>query len=164
MTIRQFELFHGAVLAKLVRNEKPLTLRMIETRTGEAWSVYTINDEVDLFLKHSASAKELTREPGSLSWHFVFTPKQVAQIDELQIVRQAHVALVCGRKDIRLENMQICLLTPKDVASLIDFEEKSSQSVTVKYIPGKKLRVYSGHSVECLIAQSSLDKWEVPGS
>jgi hypothetical protein len=30
MTIKQFELFHGAVLTKLVRSDRPITLRMID--------------------------------------------------------------------------------------------------------------------------------------
>jgi hypothetical protein len=164
VTIRQFELFHGAVLAKLVRSDRPLTLRMIETRPGEAWAVYTINDEVELFLKHSASVNELAREPGSLSWQFAYTPGQVAQIDHLRSMREVYTALVCGRRNIKLGNMQICLLDPRHIDRLIDFTNIKSQSVTVKYIPGKKLRVYSRYSVEFLVSQNSLDKWEVPGS
>ena len=32
MGIKQLQLFHGAVLAKLVRSEHPITMRMIETK------------------------------------------------------------------------------------------------------------------------------------
>lgn len=37
MAIDEFELFHGVVLTKLVRSDRPITLRMIETRPREAW-------------------------------------------------------------------------------------------------------------------------------
>ncbi len=30
MPIREFELFHGAALTKIVRSDRPMTLRMIE--------------------------------------------------------------------------------------------------------------------------------------
>jgi len=45
MPIQQFHLFHGAVLAKLMRSGRPVGLTMIETR-GEAWSSYRVNDEL----------------------------------------------------------------------------------------------------------------------
>ena len=118
MTIKQFELFHGAVLAKVVR-DRPVALRMIETRPGEAWAVYTINDAVDLFLKHSTSARTLTREPGGFSWQFAFSPEQVNQIHERQVSRQVYVALVCGQSDVKQGKMQICFLHPDQLAQLI---------------------------------------------
>ena len=164
MTIKQFELFHGAVLTKLVRGDRPITLRMIETRPGEAWAVYTINDAVDLFLKHSTSAKALARELGGFSWQFTFSAEQVSQIHELKASRQVYVALVCGQSKVRQGKMQICFLCPDELAKLIDSENASAQSITVRFIPGKKLRVYSGHKVELLVAQNTLDQWDVPGT
>jgi hypothetical protein len=48
MAIRQFELFHGAVLTKLVRRGQRVALTMIETSPNDPWAVYTINDAVDV--------------------------------------------------------------------------------------------------------------------
>ncbi|MBC8493116.1 MAG: hypothetical protein H8D43_04955 [Chloroflexi bacterium] len=163
MTIKQFELFHGAVLTKLVRSDQTRTLRMIETRPGEAWAVYTINDAADLFLKHSASARVLTREPGGFSWQFAFGPEQVSQIHERQASRQVYVGLVCGQSDAKQGKMQICFLHPDELAKLIDFEDASTQSITVRYIPRRKLKVCSGN-VGLSVSQNALDQWDVPGS
>lgn len=38
VSIREFELFHGAALTKIVRAERPVTLRLIETRPDDAWA------------------------------------------------------------------------------------------------------------------------------
>ena len=164
MTIKQFELFHGAVLTKVVRSDRPIALRMIETRPGEAWAVYTVNDAVDLFLKHSTSARALTRESGGFSWQFAFGPEQANQIHERWVSRQVYVGLVCGQSDVKQGEMRICFLYPDQLAQLIDFQNASTQSITVKYIPRKKLRVYSGHNVKLRVSQNALDQWDVPGS
>ena len=43
MSIKQFEIFHGIVLTKLVRNENPVTLRMIQNSPkSDDWRIYTV--------------------------------------------------------------------------------------------------------------------------
>lgn len=163
MSIQQFELFHGAVLAKLVRSDRPIALRMIETK-ADAWSVYTINDEVELFAKHSTVARELAREKDGLSWQFIFTSDQVEQIRNLSSKKKmVAIALVCGRQNIK-DAMYIAFIEPADVGSLINFSINTTQSLTVKYMPRKQLRIITDYIVEKLVAQNALDKWVVPGS
>lgn len=160
MGIQQFELFHGAVLAKLMRNDHPIALRMIQT-TEDAWSVYTINTEVELFIKVSTTPNELSREEG-VSWQFVFTPEQLEQIRSLHLSNKVAIALVCGQRNIK-EEMQVAFLKPENVEEFWNFSETSSRSVTVNYIPRKKLRVKTDYTKEIKVAQNALDKWEVPG-
>lgn len=165
MTIKQFELYHGAVLTALVRSDRPVTLRMIETRPSEAWAVYTLNDEVELYVKYSTAVRSLTTKPGAFSWTFVFGSDEVARLSELSTEREVYAALVCARRAISQEKgMHVCLLHPEELARLIDLNDHSSQSTTVRYIPRKKLRLFSGHRVELRVAQSALARWEVPGS
>jgi len=80
MPLREFELFHGAVLTKLVRNDRPVALRMIETRPSEAWAMYLINNEVPLLVKHSTNSRELRRRQGARSWTFVFGNDQLREV------------------------------------------------------------------------------------
>ena len=160
--MKQFELFHGAVLAKLVRSDRPIALRMIETRE-EAWSVYTINDEVELFIKHSITARHLAREKNAVAWQFIFTLDQIEQIRHLRLNRKVAIALVCGRQNIK-DDMQIAFIEPNDVESLIDFSINGTQSLTVKYLPRKQLRIITDYTTEKLVAQNALDNWDVPGS
>lgn len=162
MGIQQFELFHGAVLAKLVRSDRPIALRMIETKE-EAWAVYTVNDEIELFVKHSTTPRPLAREKDGCTWQFIFTPEQVVQIHNLGYTKKVAIALVCGRQKVK-DDMQIAFIEPDDVQGLIDFSVNTSQSLTVKHLPRKKLRIITDYTVEKLVAQNALDKWIVPGS
>jgi hypothetical protein len=90
--IKEFELFHGALLTKLVRSEKPLTLRLIETRMDDSWSTYTINDQVRLLVKHSLNPRKLSRVKNGRAWSFVFSKNQVAQAT----VDGTYITLICG--------------------------------------------------------------------
>lgn len=162
MGIKQFELFHGAVLAKLVRSDRPIALRMIETKE-ESWSVYTINDEIEIFIKHSAATRELSREKGGFSWQFIFTPEQIEEIRILQSTKKVAIALVCGRQNIK-DDMQIAFIESEDINEIIDLSKNISQSLTVKYLPRKKLQLITDYKVEKKVSQNALDNWIVPGN
>ena len=79
MSIKEFELFHGAVLTKLVRIERPITVTLIETQREQTWSVYKVMDG-QLFIKHSTSPRPLSRGKGGYSWTFTFSPEHISQI------------------------------------------------------------------------------------
>jgi hypothetical protein len=164
MSVREFELFHGVVLTKLLRSQRPVNLRMIETRPGEMWSAYTINDEVDLFIKHSTTPRNVARGRGGRSWPFVFGLKQLQQMAQSGAKRPVWVALVCGSRDAKDDDMQVCLLHPSQMAQLVDTSVGAQQTVTVRYVPRGKLRVFKGRREHCLVSQRRLDEWDVPGS
>lgn len=159
MSVREFELFHGAVLTKLVRTEKPLTLRMIETRSADAWSTYRINDELSLVIKHSVKSRSLKGESAK-AWQFVFSPEQMRQVAE----SGTWAALVCGASTATDAAMEVCLLEPSELSELLDLRSSGQQSLMVKRIEGKSLRVSSSRRLEMVIPRNRLDKWEVPGS
>ncbi len=163
MPVRESELFHGAVLTKLLRSEKPVALRLIETRPGENWSTYTLNDTVDLFVSYSKSPRSISRKGFcGTSWTFVFSQNQVRQMNPKK-GRPVWVALVCGKSDRSKGDMHVCLLDPEQVAETVDFTGEQ-QSLTVRKPDSRgKLRVFKDRHERFLIAQSRLDKWEVPG-
>lgn len=164
MSVRDFELFHGAVLTKLLRSEKPVSLRLIETRPGQNWSTYTLNDTVDLFVSHSKSPRSVSRGGGGTSWSFVFSANQLRQMNPVSRGRSVYVALVCGKATLSPGDMEVCLLDPDQVRDLVDFNAPQ-QSVTVRKPHGRgQLRVFKDRRARYLIAQSRLDKWEIPGS
>lgn len=164
MPIREFELFHGAVLAKLLRSEKPIALRLIETRPSESWSTYTLNDTVDLFISHSKTSRTISlSRGGGTSWSFPFSPNQLRQINE-NLNRPVFVALVCGRPSPLKGEMQVCLLDPEQIAEIFD-KTSVQQSITIRK-PGNRgrLRVFKNRQQRFLIPRSRLDNWDVPGS
>ena len=164
MSVREFELYHGAALAKVMRSEKPVALRLVETKSGESWSTYTLNDAVDLLVTHSKGPRPVSRGGGGISWSFVFSTNQLRQMNPAQSKRPVWVAMVCGRKSLADGDMQVCLLDPDQIAEVIDFSS-AQQSLTVRKPSGKgKLRVFKDRHEKFLVPQSRLDKWDVPGA
>jgi hypothetical protein len=161
MPVRTFHLFHGIVLTKLVRSDRPITLRMIETRPNEAWSSYILNDLVELYIKHSAIHRQTEQRK---SWSFVFGLNQLKQMEASQRKRDVYVALVCGDTDTTTKDMQVCLLEPRHLRDLVEFSTDRQQSITINYQPGHKLRVFKDGKEHFKIAQGALDEWQVPGS
>lgn len=162
MSVKEFELFHGVVLTKLVRSDRPMSLRLIETSANEAWAAYTINTEVMLFMKHSTKPRVLKREKAT-SWSFVFSPKDLAKIKEKN--NSVYVALVCGLKKVRPDKMEVCFLSPYQLNQLLDVVSPKQQTVTVKAQTRKQLRASSAKmESEILVPQNALEEWQVPGS
>ena len=160
MAIKEFELFHGGVIARLLRAEKPVTLRLVETRPKENWSTYTLNDSIDLVISHSKTPRQVVQEGGGISWTFGFGKNQLNQIASLK--RSVYIALVCGERKIGNDNMHICLLNPEMVQDLIDTKQEQ-QSITVRKPKHKgKFRVFKEKAKRHLVAQNAIDKFEVP--
>ena len=163
MAIDEFELFHGVVLTKLLRSERPVSLRMIETCPGERWSAYTVNDEVDLFIKHSTTPRAIARGGEGRSWGFVFGLDQLRQMAASKAKGGVYVALVGGSRQVKDPQRCVCLLLPDEVNAVLDFSSPSQQALTVKLISGKSLRVYSGGKEKFKVPQNRLERWDVPG-
>ena len=89
MSIKTFELFHGGVLTKILRADRPVRLTMIETHPGENWETYKVDfDKANarLLIKYSKKPKKTGNDE---TWPFTFSPKQM---EELQ-PNKLHVAL-----------------------------------------------------------------------
>lgn len=159
MPIREFEMFHGALLTKLVRSDRPIALRMIETRPSQAWSTYLINDAVRILVKYSATPRKLTRERGAVRWNFIFSPDQMYEARQ----EGTWVALVCGADRI-IQPMEVCLVNSSEIASLLDLNSSSQQWIAVKYLPNKSLRVSTATVEDYIIPRNRCERWAIPGS
>jgi hypothetical protein len=93
MSVREFEIYHGAALATVLRSEKPVALRLVEAKPGESWSTYTLNDAVDLLVTHSKKSRPVARGGGGTSWSFVFSTNQLRQMNPEKSTRPVWVAL-----------------------------------------------------------------------
>ena len=165
--VKDFELFHGIVLTKLVRADRPVTLRMIETNPSKAWAAYKINDAVIIYAKYRTNPRRSTRHKGSYTWSFPFANDELRVLSQLQDDAQVYLTLICARQKIRGRNasMYTCLIEPADIEELIDLSSTTSQCISVKYIPRCSFRV-RGSMIprELLIHRNDLDQWQVPGS
>ena len=138
-----------------------MTLRMIETKPGESWSAYTLNGEITLILKHSATPRPLKRDRGAFRWQFTLGADQIKQLS----AANSWLGLVCGSPRLgRKAPMEVCLLGPDDIDRLIDKSSLAQQSIHVKYLPGKSLRASSPKLDELVVPRNRLDTWDIPGS
>ncbi len=161
-SVKQFELFHGLVLVKILRGRGPSsTLHLIEANTQKEWATYKVND-VRLLVKYSEEPRE-AKTTDAKSWVFSFGQAELGQLREAG----CRIALVCGLPEIRLANdMQICFPSPEQIRRLLDASspEKKQQSLTVRVEKGKSLQISFGKLEKPLVvSRSALDNWAVPG-
>jgi hypothetical protein len=101
MKLQDYELYHGAVLTRLVRSGQFTTVRMIETNRKECWSAYVVDEDCAVYCKHrSHSDPERWGSDHipitSAKWMFTFLPEHEEKLSELASRYSAYVALVCA--------------------------------------------------------------------
>jgi hypothetical protein len=160
--VHEFELFHGVVLTKLVRGERPFTLRLIETKVGELWAAYKVNDAT-IHIKHSVTPRRRTRGEPATVWQFTLPASEVSKICAPSgDWSEKFLVLVCGAKDVRFNAMQVCLLDSGQLAQLLDSGANRQQTISVVHTRNKSLRARSPRA-EIIVPRNRLDKWVVPG-
>lgn len=164
MAVKEFELFHGAVLTKLLRSKRPTNLCMVETAPGEAWSTYTVNNEVRLLVKHSTNQRKLERQSGGLSWTFGFSLEDLRKLQPGSDGKKVFAVLVCGGKDVKRDVMQVCFLLEEEIPRALDIHSPKPCSLTIRYSPGKELCVLRDRRVALRVPQGRLERWVIPGS
>lgn len=151
MSLKEFELFHGSVLTKLVRRDDDVTLSLVETDRN-TWAMYRVND-ADFFIKHSAKPRLLKT---GKSWVFSFAGKQLAQVRD----KKPHVALVCGGGVKTSADSGICFLTVEQMDELL--ADGKQTTITVRLEPGRRFRVSSGATDQPLIIpRTALETFEI---
>jgi len=159
MPIQDFELYHGAVLTKIMRTDPKPTLRLVEKDHTDAWGSYRVNMDVVLHIKYATAGKPSKRSPGSLKWLFTFPPAEVASLAKHPVT---FLALVCGRAKGSTEG-EIALVEPVELKALLDLSAHGGQAISVEYAPGKQLRVHTPRH-DCKVPRNAIDKWRVPGA
>lgn len=164
MPIYDYEYYHGAVLTKILRNELPTTLRLIETNPVEAWSAYRVNDNLIVYMKYSASPKTYKKNQNRYGWMFNFHPKDLQLLRELMKNDQLYLALISTSKDLSFTPMEICLLNTDEIKSCIDIYSDNAQWFSVFCEPRKQLLVRGTISKsELKIPRNRLDSLSIPG-
>jgi len=157
MPIREYQIMHGAVLAKICRSETPVTLRMIET-SNDSRATYIVNDDVFLYMKHSKSPVPQPREAAE-RWQFTFNRQHLQELTRLADDKPVCIVLICGFSN--LQPVEVCLLECEHFLELVDVTSSSTQTIHVKLKKGaRKFRVTgSGTDQELRIARNKLDEW-----
>jgi len=166
MAIRDFELFHGAVLARILRKGRRVALTMIETKPAESWSAYRINDVASLYVKYCAAPDQRKRDE-ALVWQFTFDVRHLEEVARLQQEGDVYVALVGGNSDVKRRGTEICLLYPGEFGRCVDVGSPDPQSICVVSVPRRQLLARGGgwsERTEIKVPRDRLSTLEVPGS
>lgn len=159
MAIKDFELYHGAVLTKILRKERPLTLTLIETNTSESWSAYRISDNTKdaiLYMKY-CSVPNVTKK--HTRWQYIFNKEHLKELKKYKN-DNIYLALIGLQRNIKDKPMEICLLRKEEIINAIDIDSEFQQNFTVFCEPNRKLRVRgtrTNHN-EIKVERSRLDK------
>jgi len=155
MSISKTDLFHGAVLAKLLR-ESPTALRLFEHRASER-AVYSVdglpgNQQAFFFVKSSASPRSSKRN-GGCSWSFTFLPEHMKELRDLRDRGLVQIALVCGSNELKGDGppLEVCLVSMTELEKVVNLRSVSSESVRVESAQRKKLRLYGGGARDPLL-------------
>ncbi len=158
--IKPFELFHGAVLTKLVRSDRPITMRLIQTSVNEDWRIYLINTnkgDVRFYMRVGKNPRphKLTK---AISWYFPIQRDESIRIKQLLSEGAVYILLICGNEKLK-HTMAICAIAPDKIKDILDLDSNgNSQNVTVKYIKGRSYRVCGAiKNKEVVINQNELD-------
>lgn len=168
MSIKEMELFHGAVLAKLFRSDKPVSLRMVEMDFEQSRRAYLVNDMAYIYIKHGKNPRKSKRLP-TFTWTFAFSNNHTADLLKLKGNRkEVYLALVCGQESVSSNDpAEICFLDWNQIWKCLDSEKLNEQQyIPVKYKKGYSFRVWGPKNTSndtILVNQDSLADWDVPG-
>jgi hypothetical protein len=156
MTIKQLELYHGAVLSKITRN-KNNKISLIEWDEKEDRAIYKIDtpkpETKKIFVKTGASSRQNKNK--SLSWTFGNVP----------FYENCFYAFVCIEAKIIDKDtiMEICLINPKQVKGELFLENESKNNkiinFTISLEAKKSFRVKrkAGKNIEIIINRNAIE-------
>ncbi len=187
MPIRDFELYHGALLTKLVRSDRPITLRMIETDADDCWSAYTVDDLATVYAKVRGHGN-FSESDKSVEWVFTFQPRHLDDLRRLSEQGDVYLALVCANhslpkaipgfipfsddwhavtkhydrwlaveKSLRKKRTGICFLEPGEWNQCLDLATARTQSIAVEMSRGKSFLVND----HLRVPQNRIDTWTI---
>lgn len=168
MSINELELFHGAMLAKLFRSDKPVSLRMVEMDFEQSRRAYLVNDAVYIYTKHSKKPRKGTRKP-TYTWTFTFSANHIKDLLRLkENGKDIYLALVCGQTEVNSRDpIEICFLDWNQIWMCLENDNhKVQQGLSVKFQRGYSFRVWGKNKSSndpILVNQNALSDWDVPG-
>ena len=155
MSIKHLELFHGAVLSKITRNENN-KISLIEWNEDENRSLYSIETELSnnlsLMIKYHTTPRTSNKN-GALSWRFA----------DLSYRKNCYFCLVCIEAKIIDGDtvMEVCAISPDEVDKLFTKEEIDqgdliSCSVSLKKRESFRVR-RKAKGIELTISRNAVD-------
>jgi len=163
MCVTETELFHGAVLAKIMRG-KPDALRLVERDSVER-AVYLVEglpgtpEPSSFYVKYSCTPQR--RRDGSAVWAFTFSAAHLRQIREAQERGRTFLTLVCGNRNIKDKHlaMELAVVWPDEIDMVLDTASIEGASIRVEKGAGRRrLRVHGRASEPLLVKKARMEQ------
>jgi hypothetical protein len=135
----EFDLLHGAVLAALIRRAGAVAFRVRALDPEAGWTLIAFEGGMTVGLSHRTRARRETRGDGGWGWRFSFGPDHLAALRRAGHPEALHLALICGRGTGT--RPEVALLEPQEVTRLLDLGYLFPQTLTVRAVARKELRV-----------------------
>lgn len=137
MAVSKFELYHGIVLAQMVRHPK-INVKLISRDENQHWAFYDVMDNQDEYVVYMKYASKPANVESKRRYNFTFTPQDISRIkQEMQGNKKILVCLVCG-------NEEVCLLMKEDLDELELWGIENNRNLAVTWVKNSKLTVKSG--------------------
>lgn len=160
MAIKEFELYHGAVLAKILRKDIPTSLKLVETNRDS--STYVINDNIALYMTYRSLHKSSNEKISK--WFFDFSLQKCREIKEF-LHYDLYFTLICINSKYEPNYSEVCLINKESIKKLIDLDAITVQKISVFLENGKSFRVHgtmSKKSKELTVSRNQIDNIEIP--
>jgi len=123
--IREFELYHGAALSRLIHAQDNLVIERYPGLGGNA--AYVINKRVGLYVKHSTNRMS--------PWTFTFLQNHQDEIFEMKsVLENVFVAMVCNDDGI------VCL-DYSELKNVLDDDHSLAEWIRISRRPREKYTV-----------------------
>jgi hypothetical protein len=137
--LKEFEFFHGVVLARILHGSKSLV--RIKNYSSTSNSSYIVNDNIGLYIKYSTKRMS--------PWRFSFLKSHQDEIQEMKdILRQVFVVFVCNDDGIvclNFEELKEVLDNRHELIEWISVSRGPKEKYEIKGSDGK-LRLKIGNS------------------
>ena len=135
MSLSQFELYHGAVLAQVIRNPD-ITLKLFERNTDQGWASYYVTDNTTDYLLYIKYTSRVTFGIRKKRCNFTFSLEDIQRLKR-ERDRGILLCLVC-------DSEEVCLLDKDDIDELGILEKGKACGISVSWTKGSSLTVKSG--------------------
>ena len=140
--LRDFELHHGAVLARLIHGDTPVSLTLYPTPSN---SSYVINGHIGLYIKYST--KRMT------PWNFSFAKAHQDEIKKMkEELGEVFVVLVC-------ESDGLVTLSYEELKKVLDENHEETEWIRVARRPREKYSVSgTDGKLKCKIGENEFPR------
>lgn len=158
MPIREFELYHGVVLTKIVRRGVD-SLSLIERGGNDAWAAYKINADCVVYVKHASTDSGITKD-GAVRYQFTFDVPHINRLRGYETEFGSdctHVGLVCA-------NSEVAFFSVSDLWQCLQHQPPTRATVRVHIKPKNSLRVLGplNTATPLIVSRNALDKHAFP--